>query len=255
MPESAVDLASFQQLLVFPDRRDLAPLEHEDRVRIHQGGQPVGYDDHRPPLGDPADVFVDDRLAVRIESAGGFVKDQDLGVENEGSRDRESLALAARQVRRPLVDVRLVTAGKPVDEFLGAGEPSHPDQLIEGRMGLCGGDVLADRAAEQKVLLQHDAEAAPEVAHVVFAHVDPVDLDEALVVGVQPLEEARDRRFAGPASSDDAERVPDWDVKAEVVERGRRRALVFEANLDELHVAGQGRANPSIGAASPPSAD
>ena len=111
-----------------------------------------------------------------------------FGSRIERARDRESLALAAGQIGRPFVDVRLVAARQPVDEFLGAGEPRRPDDLVEGRVRLGGRDVLADRAAEQKILLQHDAKAAAEMAHVVFAHVDAVDLDQALVVGVQPLQ-------------------------------------------------------------------
>src|SRR5208337_2325625 len=105
MPQSAVDLATFEQLLVPPDRRDLAPFEHEDRVRIDQRGQSVRNDDHRPPVGDPADVFVDDRLAVRIERARRLVENQDFRVENERPRNRESLPLATRQIWRPLVDM------------------------------------------------------------------------------------------------------------------------------------------------------
>ena len=48
---------------------------------------------------------------------------------------------------------------------------------------------------------------------VVFAHVDPIDLDETLVVGVQPLEQACHRGLAGSAAADDAERMPDRNLE------------------------------------------
>ena len=239
----------FQQLLVSADRLDLAPLEHEDRVRIHERRQPVRNDDHRPTARNPANVLVDDRLAVRIKRAGRLVENQDLRVENQRPRDRQSLPLAARQIRRPFVDVRLITARKPVDELLGAGEPRRPHHLIEGRVRLGGRDVLTDRAAEQEVLLQHDAEAATEMTDVVFANVDPIDLDKAFVVRVEPLKQTRHRGLAGPAAADDAERVPDRNLEGNVVERWRRRAEIFESDLGEFNVAGQRRADAAIAVA------
>src|SRR5208337_4312154 len=78
MPEAAVDFATLQQLLMPAHRRDLAALENEDGVGIHQRRQPVRDHDHRSTAGDPADVLVDDGLAVGIESARRFVEDQNL---------------------------------------------------------------------------------------------------------------------------------------------------------------------------------
>ena len=104
--------------------------------------------------------------------------------------------------------IGLVAARQPVDELLGAGEPRRPDHLVEGRIRLGRSDVLADRAAEQEVLLQHHAEAAAQVIDVVFAHVDPVDLDQAFVVGMQPLQQPRHGRLAGTAAAHETEVVP-----------------------------------------------
>ena len=177
VPEPAIDLAPFQQLVVLADLLDLAALQHENRVRIHERRQPMRNHDHRPPLRDPADVFVDDRLAVRIERACRLVEDEDLRVEDQRARDRQALPLAARQIGRALVNIGLVAARQPVDEFLRAGKPRRAHDFVECRVRLGGGDVFADRAAEEKVLLQDHAETAAKVRNVVFAHVDAVDLD------------------------------------------------------------------------------
>ena len=167
---------------------DLAALEHQDGVGFDQRRQPMRDHDDRAPRRDATNIFVDDRLAVRVQRAGRFVEDQDARIDDQRARDGEPLLLSAREVGRTLVNVSLVTARQALDEFFGAGETAGVDDLVEGRVRLGGGDVLADRAAEQEVFLQHDAKAAAQMLEVVFAHVDAVDLDQSLIVGVQALQ-------------------------------------------------------------------
>ena len=171
------------------------------------------------PCGDAPDVVVDDGLTVGIERAGRLVEDEDARIEDQRAGNREPLPLAAGKVGRTLVDMRLVAARKPVDELLGAGQARHPHDLVEGRVRLGGGNVLADRSREQEVLLQHDAEIATQMRDVVFAHVDTVDLDQPLVVGMKALQQPRHRRLAGAAAADNAERPADRHLEAHAVER------------------------------------
>src|SRR5208337_1729864 len=124
-----------------------------------------------------------------------------------------SLALPAGQIRRPLVDMGFVTSRQSVDELFGPCEARGPDDLVERRVWFGRGDVFADCSAEQKILLQNDTESASEMADVVFAHVDPVDLDKALVIGVQALKQTRDCRLAGPAAADNAEGMSDGNLE------------------------------------------
>ena len=73
-----------------------------------------------------------------------------------------------------------------------------------------------------------------QVIDVVFADIDTVDLDQALVVRVQPLQEAGDRGFAGAAAAHDAERRALGTSKVTPFERRRDRPLILEAHLGEL---------------------
>ena len=68
----------------------------------------------------------------------------------------------------------------PLDEFLGAGKPRGMHRIGQGQAGAAGDDVVADRAAEQEVLLQHDAEALAQMAQVDLAQIRSVELQEAL---------------------------------------------------------------------------
>ena len=39
MPERAIDFIAIQQFLMAPQIVDLALVKHQDRIRLHQGGQ------------------------------------------------------------------------------------------------------------------------------------------------------------------------------------------------------------------------
>ncbi len=215
----------------------LALLHDQDGVRFHQRRQTVRDGDDGAPLGDAVDVGVDDGLGLGVERAGGLVEDEDLRVGDQRPGDGEALALAARQVRRALIDLGLVASGQLLDELFGAGEPGRVDHLVEGGVRFGDGDVGADGAGEQEVLLQHDAERRAQVGEVVLAHVDAVDLEQARVVGVEPLDQAGDGRLARARAAHDAQRRALRDLERHLLQRGLQRPLVGEQHLGELDVA------------------
>ena len=182
MPKVAVDVATRQQLFVPPNILYGTLLEHENRVGRHQGRQAVRDDDHRSAVSDARDIGVDDRLAIRVERARRFVEDQDARIDDQRARNRQTLSLSAGKIRRALIDIGLIAARQPFDELLRAGQTRRAHDFVEGRIDLAGGDVLADRSAEQKILLQHHAETATQVIDVVFADVDAVDLDQPVII-------------------------------------------------------------------------
>ena len=51
---------------------------------------------------------LDQRLVVRVERAGRFVEDQDARILEQHARDRQPLALAARELVAALADDRFV---------------------------------------------------------------------------------------------------------------------------------------------------
>ena len=206
----------------------------------------MGNRDHRAAPRDLLDIGVDDGLAVGIERAGRLVENEDARIEDQGARDRQALPLPAGQVGRAFVDIGVVAARQTVDEFLGARHPRGAHDVVEGRISFGGGDVLADRAAEQEVFLQDHADAAAQMRNIVFADVDAVDLDQALVIRMKALQQARDGRLARTAAPHDAQRRADGNLERDAIERGRQRALVGEAHIAELDLALQRPADAAV---------
>src|SRR5215475_163370 len=92
-----------------------------------------------------------------------------------------------------------------LDKLLRPRQSRGIDDLLEARIRFGGGDGLADRTAEQEIVLQHDAEAGAEMIDVDLAQIVAVDFDQSLVVAVQHLQETGDRRLARAAASHDSE--------------------------------------------------
>ena len=92
--------------------------------------------------------------------------------------NRETLALAARQVRRAFFQHRRITVRQSLDEFVRAGELSGADHLVKrcGRLG--HRDVLADRGAKQEILLQDNADLRAQMRELELLQILPVDLDK-----------------------------------------------------------------------------
>ena len=155
------------------------------------------HDDHRGRA-QCGEVGADQRLAFRVERAGGLVEDQDPRIVDQRARDGEALLLAAGQIGRAFLDVGFISVRHALDEFLGAREPCRAHRILEREAGPAGEDVFANRAAEQEVVLQHDTEALPQMAQVDLAQVAAVDLQEARIVAVDALQQAGDGRFPEP---------------------------------------------------------
>ena len=85
--------------------------------------------------------------------------------------DRDPLLLPARQIRRALLDISLVAVRHALDEFFGAGQTRRIDRTGRGQPGAPRDDVVADRPAKQKIVLQHDPEALPQMPQIDLAQI------------------------------------------------------------------------------------
>jgi hypothetical protein len=146
--------------------------------------EPVGDQDDRAAARDRGEVLLDDRFALGVERARRLVEDQHRRVVDEGARDRQALALAARQVGRAFLKDCRIALRQPPDEFVRAGELGDPDDFVQRGGRLSHRDVLAHRAAEQKILLQDDADLGAQVSQIELLQILAVDVHEA---GLGPI--------------------------------------------------------------------
>jgi hypothetical protein len=111
--------------------------------------------------------------------------------------------------------------------------------------GTAGNDVIPHRSSEQEVFLQNNAEALSQMPKIDFAKIRTVHLDEAAVVAIDPLQQARDCGFSGAATPDDAQHGSCGYRKADLIESRHLVARIVERYVLKANGARENRSHPA----------
>src|SRR5581483_4315904 len=76
---------------------DAAIVHHDDEIRVANRAQAVSDDQRRAPFEDAIEILLDCPLALVVQSAGGFVEDEDARIAEERAGDGDALSLSARE--------------------------------------------------------------------------------------------------------------------------------------------------------------
>src|SRR5262245_10307636 len=235
--QSRVGAVGAKELAVGSLLDELPLIEHEDPMGGPQRAQPMGDEKHRPAPADLGEIRLDDGLGLVVEGAGGLVEDQDAGIPDQRPGDGDSLPLAAREGRSPLPDERVVPIGKLADELVGAGECRRSDHVLQGRSGVRQGDVRADGAVEEKALLGHHADLAPEPFGLDEGDVDAVHEHPAALRKVQALDETCHRALAASGASGEPDDLTGRHLERDAAENFRAVEAIAEGHRLERHTA------------------
>src|SRR5687768_15269249 len=81
---------------------DSAPIEHQNLVGMRDGGQSVSDHEHRSPLEQPVDGSLHQTLGLRVERGRRLVEYQNRRIDEQRTRDRQTLPLPAGESRAAL---------------------------------------------------------------------------------------------------------------------------------------------------------
>ena len=154
---------------------DPSMVKHKHLIGVANGAEAVGDDEAGPPGEQHFQGVLDARFGHRVDAAGGFVEDEDARVSEHRAGEADELALAEREVDALFADLRLKTGGQCCDDVEAAELSRCRDDLFVGCLGLTDADVVLNRAGEQKVLLQDDAQLLVQAIAADLLDVDAVD--------------------------------------------------------------------------------
>ena len=103
------------------DITDFAAIQHEDGIRIHNGGEPVGNDQRGAALHQLGEGFLHCPLGGGIQRAGGFIQQQDRRVFEYRPGDGKALALPAGKFHAQRPDLGIIALWHGHDEFVRMG--------------------------------------------------------------------------------------------------------------------------------------
>ena len=149
------------------------------RSKLLQRGQPVRNGDHRAPVHQPVERRLDRPLALAVQRAGRLIQQQDRRVLQQRARDRQALALAARQLDAAIADDGGEAFRHRLDEVAAVRHLGRRQHLRLGRLGPRVADVLQHRAVEQADVLRHDRHGLAQAVLGHVANVLAVDQDAA----------------------------------------------------------------------------
>jgi hypothetical protein len=123
----------------------------------------MGDNDTGPALLQGFERGLNIPLGGRIQSRGGFIQDQDGGIFEQRTGNRQSLTLPAGQAHPMLADQGLEALGQGANEFHDVRRLSSPQYLpvTEFTHGPIS-DVIAHGIVEQHYLLGDERDIAPQ---------------------------------------------------------------------------------------------
>ena len=245
---------------------DAAVVEHDQPVHARDGREPVRDRDHGLACHQRAEALLDRGLDLAVERRGRLVEHQDRRVLQDHARDRDALALAARELDAALADLRVVAApALPVleleDELVRLRAPRRVLDLGVGRVGPAVADVVADRAVQQRGVLRHHRDLRAQALLRDARDVLPVDQDAAALEVEEAQQQVDQRRLAGAGAADQPDLLARLHGQGQAVDDGERarqsvarsclaavaEAHVLEADLAARHVERR-RAGASVSA-------
>ena len=102
-------------------------------------------------------------LGLGVDGRERVVEHEHARARDQRARERDALALAAREVDAALADQRVVAVRQLVDEGGDAGDLAGGEHLVLGRVGPRGEEVVAQRQREQHGPLRDERDGRAQV--------------------------------------------------------------------------------------------
>src|SRR5688572_32852913 len=104
-------------------------MQHHDQIRVHDSGKSVSNDERRAAASHLSQVLQYLSFRPTVERRCRFIEDEDSWSLESGSRDRNPLSLAPRQLEAALSDDRVIAFALTTDEVVQIGD-------VRGRLDL-----------------------------------------------------------------------------------------------------------------------
>ena len=158
------------------------------------------------------------RLAGRVEIGVRLVENDQDRIAVDGARQADALALTGRQPSAAGADPHIVALRQRENVVVHRGAAGRTADRVRRRIGIEARNILRDRAVEQFDVLRHVADLAAHLTAVPDAQIRTVKSDRAALRLPKPEQHMRQRRLAGRARADHAERLARVELETDVLE-------------------------------------
>ena len=203
----AIEPAAGHQLGVAAGLDDCAFVQDQDAIGVADRAQAMCDHERGAAAQQLFEALLDETLTLAVQVAGCFVEDEDPGIGQHGSRDRKALALAAAQAHSALTDHGVVPVAQAFDEFCGVGGPGCLFDARGRRPAVAVGDVLGDRAVEEKDVLFNDSQEATVALDLNLTEIDAIKRDGSRARVVESSDQIAKRCLTRSAAAHECDRL------------------------------------------------
>ena len=138
------------QIVVAALLDDASFVKDNDDIGIFDSGQTVSDDDGGFVVHKFVQSILHQIFRNGIKCAGGFIKDKDGGIFQNGTGDGKALFLTAGQTGAVLADDGIIAVGELGDELFHVGHTGGGEDLFIGNFPLHGvSDIVTDGAGKE----------------------------------------------------------------------------------------------------------
>ena len=194
--------------------------------------------DRAAPL-EVGNGLADGLFAPGVEGARRFVHKEDARFGQEGTGDRQTLALPAGEPLALFADNRVESIGQRVHELRGVrGTQCGTHPCIVG-VRVAVADVVPHRAGEEHRVLRHEGDLAAQRIEGETPGIHPGHRHGTLRGVVEALDQIEERTLAGAGRADQGDGLPWVQVEFDVGEYGHvRTGRIAEGHAAEGDRAG-----------------
>src|SRR6185369_13461883 len=149
--------------------------------------------------------FLNSSFGLRIYRARCFIENQNGRVSDQRSRQGDKLFLSGRELYRSTSYIRLIAFGQTLDKGVSLRFPRHCGDHLLIEIGPTCRDVVFDRAAEKKYVLQNETHVCTQRFEIPIAHVHAINQNSATLNIVETHQQISNRSFTSAGSSDHSE--------------------------------------------------
>ena len=213
---------------------DHAVFNHDDIIRVADGGKPVRDDENRLLAAQAVDRLANQLLRLVIDGRRRLVENQHRRVAQKRPRDGDTLLLSARKPRPAFADNRLIPIRHFADERVRPRRLCGPNHRLIRRVRRAVADIIHDGAVKEEHILQHDGVIAAQAADFQIANIRAVHEDAAAVHVVEALQQRNDGRLARARRADNRRHRPRFRGEGNVAQHALFVVRVAEGHVFKL---------------------
>ena len=189
-------------------------------MRIHHRRQAVRNHQRGFALGSAGQLVLDGTLRLAVQRRSGFIKNQHGRVFEQGARNRHALLFATRELQAALAHLGGIALGRGRNKAMNARSPGHGLNLRLGGAGAAIGNVVGHGVVEQHRVLRHDANRFAHTGLRDRADVLPGNGNLAALHVIKPVQQSRQRAFAGTRSAHHGHGFACGNLKTHALQNG-----------------------------------